>query len=91
VIPPARPLRNARRALFPARVRADERPEKRALTVDFSLAWSEEDHGRPFVVDAFNAQQRMLGGALPKDAIAARVAAGTLTIVEVDQRTHCSR
>ena len=42
--------------------------------------------GKPFVVDAFNAEQRILAGALPKDAIAARVAAGTLTIVEVDPR-----
>ena len=40
--------------------------------------------GKPFVVDAFNAEQRILAGALPKDAISARVAAGTLTIVEVD-------
>jgi len=47
--------------------------------------------GKPFVVDAFNAEQRILAGALPKDAIAARVAAGTLTIVEVDPRTHWSR
>jgi len=43
---------------------------------------------KPFVVDAFNAQQRILVGALPKDAITARVAAGTLTIVEVDQRSR---
>src|SRR6516164_167967 len=40
--------------------------------------------GKPFVVDTFNAEQRILAGALPKDAISARVAAGTLTIVEVD-------
>lgn len=40
--------------------------------------------GKPFVVDAFNAEQRILAGALPKDAISARVAAGRLTIVEVD-------
>ncbi len=44
--------------------------------------------GKPFAVDPFNAQQRILAGALPKDAIAARVAARTLTIVEVDQHTH---
>ena len=44
--------------------------------------------GKPFVIDAFNAQQRILVGALPKDAITARVAAGTLTIVEVDQRSR---
>jgi hypothetical protein len=44
--------------------------------------------GKPFVVDAFNAEQRILAGALPKDAIAARVAAGTLTIVEVDRRVR---
>ena len=46
--------------------------------------------GKPFAVDAFNAQQRILAGALPKDAIAARVAGGTLTIVEVDQHAHWS-
>jgi len=46
--------------------------------------------GKPFAVDAFNAKQRILAGALPKDAIAVRVAAGTLTIVEVDQRAHWS-
>jgi hypothetical protein len=44
--------------------------------------------GKPLVVDPFNAEQRILAGALPKDAIAARVAAGTLTIVEVDPRSH---
>jgi hypothetical protein len=47
--------------------------------------------GKPFAVDAFNAHQRILAGALPKDAIAARVAGGTLTIVEADQRAHWSR
>jgi len=46
--------------------------------------------GKPFAVDAFNAHQRILAGALPKDAIAARVAGGTLTIVEVDQHAHWS-
>jgi hypothetical protein len=46
--------------------------------------------GKPFAVDAFNAQQRILAGALPKDAIAARVAGGALTIVEVDQHGHWS-
>ena len=44
--------------------------------------------GKPFVVDAFNAEQRILAGALPKDAITARVAAGTLTIVTVDPRSR---
>ena len=43
---------------------------------------------KAFVVDAFNAEQRILAGALPKDAISARVAAGTLTIVEVDPRAR---
>jgi hypothetical protein len=43
---------------------------------------------KPFVVDGFNAEQRILAGALPKDAIVARVAAGTLTIVEVDPRVR---
>ena len=42
--------------------------------------------GKPFAVDDFNVEQRMSAGALPKDAITARVAAGTLTIVETDQR-----
>ena len=44
--------------------------------------------GKPFVVDTFNAEQRILAGALPKDAISARVAAGTLTIVDVDPRAR---
>ena len=47
--------------------------------------------GKPFTVDAFNAQQRILAGALPKDAITGRAAAGTLTIVEVDKRTRWSQ
>ena len=47
--------------------------------------------GKPFAVDAFNAQQRILAGALPKDAITGRVAAGTLTIMEVDKRTRWSQ
>ena len=41
--------------------------------------------GKPFAVDAFNAEQRILAGALPKDAISARVVAGTLTVVDVDR------
>lgn len=44
--------------------------------------------GKPFVVDTFNAQQRILAGALPKDAISARVAAGTLKIVHVNRRVR---
>jgi hypothetical protein len=44
--------------------------------------------GKPFVVDHFNAEQRMLAGALPKDAVTARVAAGTLTIVKTDPRAR---
>jgi hypothetical protein len=40
--------------------------------------------GKPFVVDEFNAEQRMLAGALPKDAITARIAAGTLTVVKTE-------
>jgi len=40
--------------------------------------------GKPFVVDRFNAEQRMLAGALPKDAITARIAAGTLTVVKTE-------
>ena len=46
---------------------------------------------KPFTVDAFNVQQRILAGVLPKDAITARVAAGTLTIVEVDPRARWNR
>src|SRR5215831_5767974 len=42
--------------------------------------------GKPFAVDDFNVEQRMSAGALPKDDITARVAAGTLTIVKTDQR-----
>ncbi len=38
--------------------------------------------GKPFAVDRFNVQQRILAGALPQDAVVGRVAAGTLTIVE---------
>jgi hypothetical protein len=44
--------------------------------------------GKPFAVDLFNVQQRILAGALPEDAIVARVAAGTLTIVEIDPHTQ---
>jgi len=44
--------------------------------------------GKPFAVDAFNVEQRILAGALPRDAIIARVAAGTLTIVAVDKQTN---
>jgi hypothetical protein len=44
--------------------------------------------GKPFAVDAFNVQQRILAWALPNDAITARVAAGTLTIVEIDPRVR---
>ena len=47
--------------------------------------------GKPFTVDAFNVQQRISAGVLPKDAITARVAAGTLTTVEVDPRACWSR
>jgi dolichyl-phosphate-mannose-protein mannosyltransferase len=38
--------------------------------------------GKPFVVDRFNVEQRILAGALPEDVVAARVASGSLTIVE---------
>ena len=46
--------------------------------------------GESFAVDLFNVQQRILTGELPKDTIVARVAAGTLTIVEVDPHTQWS-
>ena len=41
--------------------------------------------GKPFVIDKFNAKQRMSAGAF-RDAVTARVAAGTLTIVKTDPR-----
>jgi hypothetical protein len=44
--------------------------------------------GKPFAVDAFNAEQRILAGALPKDAISARVVADTLTVVDVDRHAR---
>jgi Dolichyl-phosphate-mannose-protein mannosyltransferase len=47
--------------------------------------------GKAFAVDKFNAEQRIAAGALPNDAISARVAAGTLTILEVDQRARWSQ
>jgi hypothetical protein len=46
---------------------------------------------KPFAVDDFNADQRISAGALPKDAITARVAAGTLTIVKTDQRARWTK
>src|SRR5215510_2958883 len=47
--------------------------------------------GKPFAVDDFNVEQRMSAGALPKDAITARVATGALTIVKTDQRALWSK
>jgi hypothetical protein len=47
--------------------------------------------GKPFAVDKFNAEERISSGSLPKDAITARVAAGTLTLVEIDQRARWSQ
>ena len=44
--------------------------------------------GKPFVVDTFNAEQRISAGVLPKNAISGRVAEGSLTIVEVDERAR---
>ena len=38
--------------------------------------------GKPFAVDRFNVEQRILAGALPENVVAARVASGCLTIVE---------
>jgi hypothetical protein len=46
--------------------------------------------GKPFVVDKFNTEQRIKAGALPENAITARVAAGTLTVVDADQRARWS-
>ena len=47
--------------------------------------------GKPFVIDNFNAKQRMSAGALPEDAVTARVAAGTLTIVKTDPRARWTK
>jgi hypothetical protein len=47
--------------------------------------------GKPFAVDNFNVEQRMLAGVLPKNAVTARVAAGTLTIVKTDQRARWTK
>jgi hypothetical protein len=44
--------------------------------------------GKPFVVDTFNAEQRIAAGVLPKNAITERVTEGSLTIVEVDERAR---
>jgi len=44
--------------------------------------------GKPFVVDTFNAEERSSAGVLPNNAITGRVAKGSLTIVEVDERTR---
>ena len=44
--------------------------------------------GKPFVVDTFNAEERISAGVLPKNAITGRVAEGSLTIVEVDERAR---
>ena len=40
--------------------------------------------GKPFVVDAFNANERIKAGALPQDAITRNVIRGTLTVEETD-------
>jgi hypothetical protein len=42
--------------------------------------------GKPFIVDHFNFQQRVKAGQLPQDALEARIAAGTLTRVQVKPR-----
>ena len=46
--------------------------------------------GKPFAVDKFNAKQRMSAGAF-RDAVTARVAAGTLTIVKTDPRARWTK
>jgi hypothetical protein len=46
--------------------------------------------GKPFAVDKFNAKQRMSAGAF-RDAVTARVAAGTLTIVKTDPRAQWTK
>ncbi len=42
--------------------------------------------GKPLAVDRFNTEQRMLCGALPKNAIKCRIRKGTLTDVDPDPR-----
>jgi hypothetical protein len=42
--------------------------------------------GKPFAIDRFNAEQRMLTGALPRDALRKMIANGQLTEVESDPR-----
>jgi hypothetical protein len=46
--------------------------------------------GKPFIVDKFNAKQRMSAGGM-RDAVTARVAAGTLTIVKTDRRARWTK
>jgi hypothetical protein len=42
--------------------------------------------GKPFAIDRFNATQRMLTGALPKDALQLLIASGQLTSITPDPR-----
>ena len=46
--------------------------------------------GKPFVIDKFYAKQRMSAGAF-RDAVTARVAARTLTIVKTDRRARWTK
>lgn len=46
---------------------------------------------KPFTVDLFKVQQRILAGALPRDTIVARGVAGTLTIKEFDPHLSGAR
>lgn len=41
--------------------------------------------GKPFVVDVFNTDQRILAGALPADAVSARIANGNLTFIKAER------
>jgi len=42
--------------------------------------------GKPFAIDKFNATQRMITGALPRDALKSLIASGQLTEVDSDPR-----
>jgi len=42
--------------------------------------------GKPFAIDKFNATQRMITGALPRDAVKSLIAKGQLTQVDPDPR-----
>jgi len=44
--------------------------------------------GKPFVLDSFNARERILTGHLPSDAVTKLIASGKLTVVKADPLLH---